>query len=144
LGAPSNCKFCIKHCYFLDAWTKRRKIRDDLEPLATKIDQSYAIASCLITRAWVEFGKVADLGRLQTALQRAFNSNLQVSFVDWEVFSEVQLSLFNFFRRNWTSALLHAQASSNPRVETFMQGFGVGTLFRQMAYGRRYRGGSGA
>jgi hypothetical protein len=55
-------------------------------------------------------------------------------FVDWEVFSEVQLSLLDFFRGNWSNALMHAQAVSSPRAENFVQGFGVGTLFRQMAY----------
>ncbi len=118
------------------------KIRDELEPLATKIGQSYSIARCLITRAWVEFGKAADLGKLQTAFGQALKSNLKVSFVDWEVFSEVQLSLLDFFRGNWASALLHAKASSNPQVQTFFQGFGVGTLFRQMAYAGDHAGAS--
>ena len=36
-------------------------------------------------------------------------------FAFWDVFSEVQLSLVDFFRGNWASALLHAQASSNPK-----------------------------
>ena len=52
----------------------------------------------------------------------------------WEVLSEVQLSLVDFFRGNWTSALLHAQASCRPEPGSSIEGFGVGTLFRQMAY----------
>ena len=110
------------------------RIRDELEPLASKIGQSYSIARCLITRAWTEFGKAADLAQLETALQQALKPDQKDRFAFWDVFSEVQLSLVDFFRGNWASALLHAQASSNPQVETFIQGFGVGTLFRQMAY----------
>jgi len=33
------------------------RIRDELEPFATRIGQSYSIARSLITRAWVEFVK---------------------------------------------------------------------------------------
>jgi predicted ATPase len=127
---------------FLGRLEEAAKVRDELEPLATKIDQSYSIARCLITRAWVEFGKAAELAKLQTTLQQALKSDLKVSFVDWEVFSEVQFSLLDFFRGNWASALLHAKASSNPQVQTFLQGFGVGTLFRQMAYAGDHAGAS--
>jgi tetratricopeptide (TPR) repeat protein len=55
----------------------------------------------------------------------------------WETLSEVQLSLVDFFRGNWATALLHAQASCQlevERVESSTRGLGVGTLFRQMAY----------
>ena len=87
------------------------KILDELESRATKIGQSYSIARCSITRAWLEFGKAADLAKLQTALQQALKSNLKVSFVDWDVFSERELSLVDYFRGNWESALFHAQES---------------------------------
>ncbi len=119
---------------FLGRLEEAAKIRNELEPLATKIGQSYSIARCSIARAWVEFGQAADLAKLKTALQQVLKSNLKVSFVDWDAFSEVQLSLVDFFRGNWASALLHAEASSNPQVQTFFQGFGLGTLFRQMSY----------
>jgi hypothetical protein len=110
------------------------KVRDGLEPLAMKIGQPFAIARCLITRAWLEFGKAADLAKLETAVQQALKSNPRVSFVDWDSFSELQLSLVDFFRGNWASALLPAQASSNSQRQTLFQGFGVGAPFRQMAY----------
>jgi tetratricopeptide (TPR) repeat protein len=110
------------------------RIRDELEPLAMKIGQSLSIARCLMTRAWTEFGKAPDLAQLETVLQQALKSDQKDPFAFWDVFSEAQLSLVDFFRGNWASALLHAQASSSPQVETFIQGFGVGTLFRQMAY----------
>jgi len=110
------------------------RIRDELEPLASKIGQSWSIARCLITRAWTEFGKGADLAQLETVLQQVLKSDQKDPFAIWDVFSEAQLSLVDFFRGNWASALLHAQASSSPQLETFIRGFGVGTLFRQMAY----------
>jgi tetratricopeptide (TPR) repeat protein len=52
-----------------------------------------------------------------------------------KVLSEVRLSLVDFFRGNWTSALLHAQASRRPELESAVEGYGLGTLFRQLAYG---------
>jgi tetratricopeptide (TPR) repeat protein len=110
------------------------KILDELESRATKIGQSYSIARCSITRAWLEFGKAADLAKLQTALQQALKSNLKVSFVDWDVFSERELSLVDYFRGNWESALFHAQESFRLEVGSSILGSGVGTLFRQMAY----------
>jgi tetratricopeptide (TPR) repeat protein len=56
-------------------------------------------------------------------------------FAYWEARSEVQLSLVDFFRGNWTSALSHAQAAScHPELGSSSEGYGVGTLFRQMAY----------
>jgi hypothetical protein len=51
-----------------------------------------------------------------------------------EVLSEAQLSLVNLFGGNWTSALLHAQASRRPERGQSIGGLGAGTLFRQMAY----------
>jgi tetratricopeptide (TPR) repeat protein len=108
------------------------RIRNELEPFATKIGQSYSIAQCLITRAWVEFGKAPDLAKLETDLQRVFKSDPKVPF--WDVFSEVQLSLADFFHGNWASALAHAQASCRLEVESSIRGTGVGALFRQMAY----------
>ena len=54
--------------------------------------------------------------------------------VFWDVFSEVQLSLVDFLRGNWASALSHAQASFRLEAETSSRGTGVGTFFRQMAY----------
>jgi tetratricopeptide (TPR) repeat protein len=110
------------------------RILDELESQATKIGQSYSIARCSITRAWVEFGKAPDLAKLQTTLQQALKSNLKVSFVDWDVFSQRELSLVDYFRGNWKSALFHAQESSRLEVESSILGSGVGTLFRQMAY----------
>jgi tetratricopeptide (TPR) repeat protein len=110
------------------------KITDELEPLATKIGQSYSIARCLITRACLDFSKAPDLTKLQNAFEQVLKSDPKVSFVFWDVFSEVQLSLVDFFRGDWPSALLHAQTSHRLEIESSVVGMGVGTLFRQMAY----------
>jgi tetratricopeptide (TPR) repeat protein len=61
-------------------------------------------------------------------------SNRTAFFAYWGALSEVQLSLLDFFRGNWTSALSHAQASRIAEPGRSIEGFGVGTLFRQMAY----------
>jgi tetratricopeptide (TPR) repeat protein len=110
------------------------KIRDELEPLATKIGVSYSIARCLITRAWVDFGAAPELAKLESVLQQVLKSDPKVPAVFWNVFSEVELNLVDFLRGNWASALQHAQASCQFEAETSSRGTGVGTFFRQMAY----------
>ena len=110
------------------------RIRDELEPLASKIGQSFSIARCLITRAWVDFGSAPDLIKLESSIQQVFQSDPKVPSVFWDVFSEEQLSLVDFFRGNWAGALQHAQESYLLEAETSNRGTGVGTFFRQMAY----------
>ncbi len=119
-------------------------IADKLEPLARKIGQSYTLALCQSTRALVEFGKELDLAKLETGLQLASKSDQKVQFAFWQAISEVQLCMLDFFRGDWTSVLLHAQASYRMAVGSLgvlgqefrnsVDGFGVGTAFRQMAY----------
>ena len=110
------------------------RIADELEPLARKIGQSLSVAFCLSTRAWIDFGKAPDLAKLEAGFQRVRKSDREASFAHLEVFFDVQLSLVDFFRGNWTSALSHAQASRRREPGSSMEGLGVGTLFRQMAY----------
>jgi hypothetical protein len=81
----------------------------------------------------VEFGKAPDLDQLEAVLRQVLKSDPKAQFF-WDVFSEVQLSFLDFFRGNWDSALIHAQASCRLETESSFQGIGVGTLFRQMAY----------
>ena len=109
------------------------RIADELEPLARKIGQSLSIAYCLSTRALIDFGKIPDLAELEAAFQRVWKYDREASSA-FEVMSEVRLSLVDFFRGSWTSALLHAQASRRRELRSSMEGFAVGTLFRQMAY----------
>ena len=110
------------------------RVADELEPLARKTGQSLSVAFCLSTRAWIDFGKVPDLAKLEAGLQLVRRSEREASFAHLEVFFEVQLSLLDFFRGNWTSALSHVQASRRREPRSSMEGFGVGTIFRQMAY----------
>jgi tetratricopeptide (TPR) repeat protein len=110
------------------------KVRDELEPFVARIGQSYSIARCLLTRAWVEFGETADLGKLETVVNQVFKTDPRVPFGFWEVFAGAQLSLVDFLRGNWTSALFHAGASGQLEAQTSTRGLGVGTLFRQLAY----------
>jgi tetratricopeptide (TPR) repeat protein len=110
------------------------RIADELEPLARKIGHSLSVAWCGSTRAWIDFGKAPDLAKLESSFDRERKSNQEASSAHLEALAEVQLSLVDFFRGNWTSALLHAQASRRPEPGKSMEGFGVGTLFLQMAY----------
>src|SRR4029077_18487933 len=87
------------------------RVRDELEPFATKIGQSYTIARCLVTRGWVEFGQQPDLDKLETVVHRVFKTDPRVPFGFWDVFVGAQLSLVDFLRGSWASALLNAEAS---------------------------------
>jgi tetratricopeptide (TPR) repeat protein len=110
------------------------RIADELEPLARKVGPFYLVALCLSTRAWAEFGKAPDLAKLETGLRPVAESDPNASYTFSEVVSEVQLSLVDFWRGNWASALLHARTSCRSEPGSSVEGFGVGTLFRQMAY----------
>jgi tetratricopeptide (TPR) repeat protein len=109
------------------------RIADELEPLARKIGQSYEVALCESVRAWAEFAKAPDLAKFEIGLERVPKSDQMVWAAYWEALSEVLLSLLDFLRGNWTSALSHAQAASR-HPELGSSRYGVGTLFRQMAY----------
>jgi tetratricopeptide (TPR) repeat protein/uncharacterized membrane protein len=107
------------------------RIADELEPLAGKIGQSISIEICARARAWREFGKTADLAKLEASLGQESHRK---SHPVLEVILEVQLSLVDYIRGNWTGALLHAQASCGSEPESHTEGVGTGTLFRQLAY----------
>jgi tetratricopeptide (TPR) repeat protein len=111
------------------------KIVNELEPLAVKIGQAYSVALCLSTRTWAEFGKEPDLARLEAGFLEVSKSDQKVRFGFWEVLSEVQLTMLDFIRGNWTAALAHARAScwADPAMSS-INGFGEGNLFRQLAY----------
>jgi tetratricopeptide (TPR) repeat protein len=110
------------------------RIADKLEPLARKIGQSLTVALCLSGRAWVEFGKVPDLAKLETEMRQISRSDKEALFDLWEPLSKILLSLVDFFRGNRADALLHAQAACPPGIGSSIEGLGVGTLFRQLAY----------
>ena len=111
------------------------RIADVLEPLAIKIGQAYSIALCLTTRTWLDFLREPDLAKLDAGFQEVAKSEAKARFPFWSVLSEVQLSALDFIRGNWAVALSHAETSS--RIDagaSSINGFGEGTLFRQMAY----------
>jgi len=110
------------------------RVVDEIEPLARKMGQSYAVALCVSTRAWAEFAKLPDLAKLETGVEWVSNSDQKASYAFWDVLSEVELSLIDFFRGNWAGALLHAQASRRREVGSSFEGISVGALFRHMAY----------
>jgi tetratricopeptide (TPR) repeat protein len=129
------------------------KVCDEAEALATRIGQSYSIARILIAKGWVEFGARGDLAKLAATLEQVLKSEPGIPAmaaadpnagvapltrlhgpVFWDIFAEAQLSFLNFFQGDWSTALSHAQASNKAHDDTFIGGFGAGTLFRQMAY----------
>jgi tetratricopeptide (TPR) repeat protein len=119
---------------FLGRPAEAARIADELEPLARRLGQIHSVALCILIGAWAECGTSADLAKFETVLRQVTEFNQDARYVFWEVLSEVQMSLVNFFRGNWGSALLHAQASSRHEPGISMGGLGVGTLFRQLAY----------
>src|SRR5262249_55829695 len=110
------------------------ELRDELESLASRIGQSYSIARCLITRAWIDFGEMPDLAKLESVLLQVLKSDPNVPAVFWNPFSEVQLSLMEFFRGSWVRALEHARAAYRFEGDTSNRGTAAGVYYRQMAY----------
>jgi tetratricopeptide (TPR) repeat protein len=127
-------QYLYQSLLFLGRLEDAARVRDELEPLAAKIGQSYSILRCRLTRAWLEFGEAPDLSKLETVLDQVLKSDPQAPLAFWDVFSEGQLCLVDFLSGNWKKALHHAQASFRLEAENFLRGAGVGTLFRQLAY----------
>jgi tetratricopeptide (TPR) repeat protein len=119
---------------YLGRLDEAARIADQLEPLARKIGQSYSVAVCLGTRAWTEFGRAPELTKLEASLREIPTSSEMAWFNYWEALFEAQLSLVDFFRGDWATALSHAQASCGSEPEISIQGVGIGMLFRHMAY----------
>ncbi len=111
------------------------RVAEVLEPLATKIGQAYSNALCLSTRTWLEFVRDLNLAKLEAGFLEVSKSEAKAKFPFWNVLSEVQLSVLDFVRGDWATALSHAHLASriDPRMSS-IQGFGEGVLFRQMAY----------
>jgi tetratricopeptide (TPR) repeat protein len=119
---------------FLGRPEEAARIADELEPLARKLGQIHSVALCILIGAWTKFSTSPDLGQFETVLRQVTEFNQDARYVFWEVLSEVQMGMVDFFRGNWASALSHAQASSRHEPGISMGGLGVGTLFRQLAY----------
>src|SRR5262249_13319279 len=104
------------------------------ESLASKTGQSYSIARCTITRAWIDFGGIPDLAKLESSLLQVLSSAPSVPSVFWNPFSEVQLSLMEFLRGSWARALERAHAAYEFEADTSSRGTAAGMYYRQMAY----------
>src|SRR5271156_1603233 len=105
-SAPCSCEPFIRPCSISDVWTKRH----ELPMILTRIFLARA-------RAGIEFGKTPDLAKLETGLQQFSESSQKALYTFWGTLSEVQLSLVDFFRGNWASALSHAHASCGLKRE---------------------------
>jgi hypothetical protein len=112
-------QYLYQSLLFLGRLDDVAKVRDELEPLAAKIGQSYSILRCRLTRAWLEFGEAPDLAKLETVLQQVLKSDPKAPPASWDVFSEGQLCLVDFLSGNWKKALHHAQASFRLEAENF-------------------------
>ncbi len=109
------------------------RIVDKLEPLARKIGQSSSISTCVQTRAWTQFGQAPDLAKLEVELHQVWEVDRTAGLPVWISRSEAHLSVLDFMRGQWTSALEHAKAACRP--EPRPPGASVaGILFRQLAY----------
>ena len=132
--AQFSRKFFVRLFLCSDGWKTGRDSWTSWNPERRRsANPTRSRAASLPELGW-NLAKRPDLVKLETALQQLTKSDPKVSFVFWDVFSRMQLSLVDFFRGNWESALLHAQESFRLEVESSILGSGVGTLFRQMAY----------
>jgi len=120
--------------FYLGRPVEALRIADQLEPMARKIGQSLSIAFCHSTRAWIEFVRAPHLAKLEVGLYRVPKSDHEPAFAHLEVFFDVQLSQLDFFRGNWTGALSPLQASSRRDSGSSIEGLGLGTIFRHLAY----------
>ena len=73
-------RILLQALLYLGRLEEALRIADELEPLARKIGQSFAVAFCLSTRAWVEFGKAPDLAKLETGFQQVSKSDQKAWF----------------------------------------------------------------
>ena len=118
------------------------EIANRLLPLSARIGQSDSAALCMLTQARLECGRAPDFAKFEHAVEQvAQASRSRHAFLD--ALLEVQQSLIDFFRANWTSgrsALSHAQAASQIERGYSIQGFGIGMAFRIKAYASDHEG----
>ncbi|MGA9724293.1 MAG: AAA family ATPase, partial [Candidatus Binatus sp.] len=96
---------------YLGRTEEAARVAKEWEPFTRKTGQSFPIVLARTINVWAEFCKAPDLARLETNLQEVLSTYQTAQFGFWVVISEAQLSLVDFYRGNWTGALLHAQAS---------------------------------
>jgi tetratricopeptide (TPR) repeat protein len=129
------------------------RIAERLEPLTDAVGQPDGVVDCVQMRAWVEFGKDFDLGRLEESLGHPLNvgrtakpatSSVQpIDQMHWPSnvqpgglagLSLAQLSLVHFLRGEWDLASAEAEEAYQSSFPSAGQGTIVGALFRQRAY----------
>jgi tetratricopeptide (TPR) repeat protein len=119
---------------FLGRPEEAARIAAELEPLARKLGQTHSVALCNLIGAWMECGSTPDLGKFKAVLHELSKFNQDARYVFWEVLSEAQISIVEFYQGEWASALHHAQSSHRRESGISLEGVGAGTLFRQLAY----------
>jgi tetratricopeptide (TPR) repeat protein len=110
------------------------RVCKELEPIARKIGHVGFLATCIWTHAWAEFGKVPDLMKLEAQLGEGVEMCRTARVPMNTAQSLAQLSLAKFFRGQQSSALDCALEASRLEVPGYLEGFLVGTIFRERAY----------
>jgi tetratricopeptide (TPR) repeat protein len=119
---------------YLGRLDEAARIADALEPLSRKIGQSHWVAVCSFTRTWMELGAAPQLAKFDNVLQQLAALARWARSAFWDALLDIQFSLLNYFRGDWTSALQHAKAACRHDSGISMEGFGAGILFRHLAY----------
>jgi tetratricopeptide (TPR) repeat protein len=119
---------------YLGRFDEAARIADALEPLSRKIGQSLWVAVCTFTRTWMELGAAPELAKFDNMLQQMVALTRGARSAFWDALLDIQFSLLNYFRGDWTSALQHAKAACRHDSGISMEGFGAGILFRHLAY----------
>ncbi len=124
----------IEALTYLGRLEEALKIANTLEPLAKKFVHPYAVALCHWAKAWMEFGTVPDLAKLENKLQAASKPEHTGPSPYWEFTSQLNLGMVKFCRGNWADALSYDRACGYLETGTSLEGIGTGMLFRQLAY----------
>jgi eukaryotic-like serine/threonine-protein kinase len=128
--------------YCLGRLEEAGRITAELEPLARKIGQLVLVAACIWRRAWAEFAKNPDLRRLEAGLNESVEICKTARIPENLAQSLAQLSLVKFLRGQQSSALDCALEAAKLELEGpgYVQGFAVGTVFRERAYAGDHAG----
>ena len=106
-----------------------------LESLARTLGNLNFVAACIWTKAWTEFGRAPDLMRLEAQLGEGLEIGRGGRVPSIIALSLHQVSLAKFFRAERAAALDCAlEACRHELPGDFLEGFAIGTLFREQAY----------
>ncbi len=111
------------------------RITTELDPLARTLGDLNYVAACIWTKAWTEFGRAPDLARLEAQLGEGLEIGRGGRIPPIIALSLHQVSLAKFFRAERETALDYAlEACRQELPGDFVEGFAIGTLFREQAY----------